>query len=80
MKRYTYNYHQAYGSKKEDEATVDLKIRRLNADGRTFYLECDKAQLKEDYLYSIDLRSLTSIDNKPVLGDKIYYHLISTKK
>ena len=80
MKRYTYNYHQAYGSKKEDEATVDLKIRRLDADGRTFFLECDKAQLKEDYLYSIDLRSLMSIDSKPVLGDKIYYHLISTKK
>ena len=79
MKRHTYDYHQAYGSKKQDEATVDIKIDRLDADGRTFILSCDPSQLKKDYLYSIDLGNLLSSDGKPILGDNIYYHLISTK-
>lgn len=80
MKRHTYNYHQAYGSKKEDEKDVPIKVNRLDADGRIFMLECDENQLMKDYLYSIDLRDLTSNEDTPLLGDKIYYHLISTKK
>jgi len=80
MKRHTYDYHQAYGSKIVDEATIPINISLLDADRKTFLLECDKSQLKEDYLYRIDLGNLKSSAGKPVLGDKIYYHLISKEK
>ena len=79
IKRHTYRYHQKYGSEKVDLKPVKFSLNVLDSAGQVIEMVCDEADLREDYLYTIDLSGIKSDAGKPLLGDKVYYHLISRK-
>ncbi len=76
LTRHTYNYHVKYGSEKVDEVLVKT-VETLSADRKT--LTFKTSDLREDYLYTIDLGETISEDQQPILGQKAYYHLIAKK-
>lgn len=72
-KRFYYEYHLAYGSKKFDEQPVAIKSVKLSPDGKTVSLEL--AELKPGYLYEMNLNGGTSKAGKSPLSRLICYTL-----
>lgn len=70
-KRFYYEYHQAYGSKKFEEAAVPVKSVKLSPDGRTVSLEL--AELKPGFIHEITLGAVLSKTGRKPLGRLICY-------
>ncbi len=77
VRRHTYKYHQRYGSPKVDDREEEAFKMNLSANG----LRCTLSlpELKEGYLYTIDLSGVISQTGNPLLGDKVYYTLHRTR-
>ena len=77
VRRHTYKYHQRYGSPKVDDREEKAFTMNLSANG----LRCTLSlpELKEGYLYTIDLPGVVSQTGNPLLGDKVYYTLHRTR-
>ena len=74
--RHTYKYHAGYGSPKVDRKEEEFEMK-VSADG----LRCTLglAELKEGYLYTLDLPGVVSKTGNPLLGDKVYYTLVKKR-
>jgi hypothetical protein len=73
VKRFFYEYHQAYGSKKFEEKAVPVNAVRLSPDGRTVAL--DLAEMKPGFIHEITLGNVTSRTGTRPLGRLICYTL-----
>ena len=76
LTRHTYKYHAGYGSPKIDKKEEEFEVK-VSADG----LRCTLgvAELKEGYLYTLDLPGVVSRKGSPLLGDKVYYTLVKKR-
>lgn len=73
VKRFYYEYHQAYGSKKFEEKPVPVNAVRLSPDGRTVSLEL--AELKPGFIHEITLGNVASRTGTKPLGRLVCYTL-----
>ncbi len=71
-KRFYYEYHQAYGSKKFEEAAVPVSAASLSPDGRTVSLELE---LKPGFIYELTLGSGASRTGTKPLSRLVCYTL-----
>jgi hypothetical protein len=78
VKKHTYDYHQAYGAPKKNQATLTINKSTLSSDGKTLIL--DIGALEEDYLHLIDMTGLLSKDGGKVLGNKAWYQVVKAPK
>jgi glucose/arabinose dehydrogenase len=78
VKRHTYQYHEAYGAPKKNEAPVVIAGSKLSEDGMTVTL--DIGALEEKYLHLIDMAGLRSQDGGKILGAKAWYHVVKAPK
>lgn len=73
-KRFYYEYHQAYGSKKFEEQAVPVKSVTLSADGRRASVEL--AELKPGFIHEFSLGNLTSVSGVP-LGNRLVCYTLN---
>ena len=70
-----YHYHAKYGSPKVDEQKMDCEAS-LSSDGKTITLKSD---LRPSHLHTIGLQSIRSTEDKSLLGNVAYYHLVKER-
>lgn len=70
LDRFSYRYHEDYGSPKIDEATVEITKREMMGDGREWRLT---ATPKAGAIHRFDLSGLKSTDGKSLEGKSLYY-------
>lgn len=69
--RYRYRYNQEYGSPRIDQAEVPITGQTVSDDGRTVQLEL--GDLREDFVYQLDLRGVTAERGDPLSHEQIFY-------
>lgn len=72
-RRHTYKYHAAYGSPKVDEMEVACEIQLHEGGTRC---DVNLTDLREGYVYTLNLPGVATSGGKPLLGDKVYYTLL----
>lgn len=77
-KRFYYEYHQAYGSKKFEEAAVPVKAVTLSPDGRTASLHL--TDLKPGFIYEITPGGVSAKSGTKPLGRLVCYTLNRLRK
>lgn len=70
LNRFSYRYHEEYGSPKVDEATVEITKREKTGDGRQWLLTTTP---KAGAIHRFDLSGLRSVDGKALEGKALYY-------
>ncbi|MFT4032473.1 MAG: hypothetical protein QM669_08630 [Siphonobacter sp.] len=77
VKRFYYEYHRAYGSKKFDEMPVSVTNVTLSPDGKK--VKIDLAELKKGYIYEFKLGALQASTGEPLLSRLVCYTLNNLK-
>ena len=70
LNRFSYRYHEEYGSPKTDEAAVEITKREKTGDGREWLLTTTP---KLGALHRFDLSGLKSEGGQPLEGKSLYY-------
>lgn len=73
LESYTYNYHEAYGSKKFDRTKEPVTSVNVSPDRRTVSLTLDK--LKPWRIYDLRIKGVTSEDGLEILHPWVVYTL-----
>lgn len=76
FKRYSYEYHQAYGSKQFDLQEIPVKSLKLSADHKKVSIEL--ADMKAGYVYELQAGDLKTNDEKYLFNKIICYSLNKT--
>ena len=71
FKRYFYEYHEAYGSDRDDIAKINVSTSTLSADKTTISLTLD--DLKPGYVYELNLKDVKAADGSEVINTLVCY-------
>ena len=74
VKRYTYNYHEAYGSKKYDDTAVKITAVSVHKDRRRVSLTLE--ELKAWHVHDLRFKGIVSADDgSPVVNPWLVYNV-----
>lgn len=70
LSRFSYRYHEDYGSPKTDQAAVEITRREKIGDGREWLLT---AEVTAGAIHRLDLGGIRSVEGKELEGKSVYY-------
>lgn len=71
VRRYYYQYHEAYGSKQLDERQVTVTSAALSKDGTSVALVLD--EMKPGYQYEVRMKTVAASDGETVINPLVIY-------